>query len=278
MEQDSLRALQSRFRRAIVSSRDEAPSRFSDLAILETPGSSVAERFDVYHSAYRLRLGRVLEDDFLLLAKVAPSSGELDSIFSDYIENHPSRYASLDEFGQGLPAFLAETAPWAGSPELAAVAQLDWITARAFLAPTEQGAQGGDRSAVLSLNPSWCAWCLIDAALAKRVLGLEPIRSALVTFGGGGEPALSDAAFDVSLIPQGVLFFSYRHPVSEEVQQGCLDGVWAPILRSMQESKPWEEIIARLENLGLPAARIEGFFYQLTKAGILRPTGGFQNG
>lgn len=82
------------------------------------------ERLSLYKDAYYIRLVDALEKDypgiFALLGDV-----EFDSMATTYIEQKPSRHFSINEFGSGMSAFLAEIAPYATRPELAEMAQFE---------------------------------------------------------------------------------------------------------------------------------------------------------
>jgi len=87
-------------------------------------------RLAVYHHGYRVRLRDALTTEFPGLASLAAK--RFHALLDHYVEQHPSTHFNIRWHGQGLPSFLAATAPWREQPELAEMAQLDWAISTAF--------------------------------------------------------------------------------------------------------------------------------------------------
>jgi hypothetical protein len=95
---------------------EDAPMR---LALAETVNDTPAQRFGIYHRAYRLRLCEVLRDSF---AKTCAYMGSdsFDAQASVFVTQQPSTERNLARYGATLPAFFQH------NPELYELAQLDW--------------------------------------------------------------------------------------------------------------------------------------------------------
>lgn len=126
-----LRALEEWFVHAMTHGRDpaegarDASERATlpplDQLLTSSRTRSAAERFGVYHHAYRARLLECLADDYPVLSRAT----DFDALCTAYVDAHPSRSFSLNDYGRHLPAFLRErgSEPRAFFAELAA---LEW--------------------------------------------------------------------------------------------------------------------------------------------------------
>lgn len=78
----------------------------------------------IYRHAYGARLREALDHDHPVLGLYLG-----DELWAEmcegYIARHPSRVRSLRRYGESLPAFLAATAPFAASPQIAELARLE---------------------------------------------------------------------------------------------------------------------------------------------------------
>jgi len=122
----TLRETQQRFQ-AYVLGRRSSPAR-------EVAGDRSAgrrRRMDIYAEAYRLRLIEALSVDYPALHR---HLGEqpFQELCRGYIDACPSRHPSIRWFGASLARFLAEHAPWAGSPYLAELAAFEWLQSAVF--------------------------------------------------------------------------------------------------------------------------------------------------
>lgn len=78
----------------------------------------------IYAHAYGARLREALENDHPVLG---PYLGDSlwDSLCSGYIARHPSRVRSLRDFGNALPAYLADAEPFRAHPQIAELARFE---------------------------------------------------------------------------------------------------------------------------------------------------------
>ncbi|WP_341503556.1 DNA-binding domain-containing protein [Gallaecimonas sp. GXIMD4217] len=90
-----------------------------------------ADRIAIYGNAYRLRLAAVLETDHPMLALYLGDEA-FGELCEGYIDHHPSRHKSLRHFGEALPAYLVEQAPFAEHPQLAELARFERLLLDAF--------------------------------------------------------------------------------------------------------------------------------------------------
>lgn len=92
---------------------------------------SARQRLEIYQNAYKIRLRGVLEQDHETLGFYL--GDELfDLMLCQYIAHYPSQDRSLRQFGERLPAFLKETAPFSEHGILAEIAEFERILLRAF--------------------------------------------------------------------------------------------------------------------------------------------------
>lgn len=125
-------------------------------------GIGPERRLAIYHRGYRLRLLAALKDSFGHCARWLGDE-PFDALALAYIEDHASTSSSLNDYGAGLPDWIARARP--GLPACAELARLDWALRRAFdgpdsavltretLAALPPQAWG---SAGFALVPTWC--------------------------------------------------------------------------------------------------------------------------
>jgi hypothetical protein len=78
----------------------------------------------IYRNAYAARLREALENDHPVLGQYL--GDDLWAQLCDgYLAAHPSRVRSLRHFGESLPDYLASIEPFAASPQVAELAQLE---------------------------------------------------------------------------------------------------------------------------------------------------------
>jgi len=87
----------------------------------------------VYEHAYGARLAEVLAADYEKLAQALGEEAFL-ALAAAYVAARPSMDPNARYFGRHMPAFLAETAPWAERPWLAELAALEWAMGEVFQA------------------------------------------------------------------------------------------------------------------------------------------------
>lgn len=86
--------------------RDEPSS--IEQQIDESGVVNAATRLAIYKNAYRSRLREVIDQDYPVLG-IYLGDTLFEQLVQEYIRQHPSRYASLRDFGENLPAFLASS-------------------------------------------------------------------------------------------------------------------------------------------------------------------------
>jgi uncharacterized protein (UPF0276 family) len=93
------------------------------LGLANSVSDTPAQRFGIYHRAYRLRLCEVLRDSF---AKTCAYMGSdlFDEQATEFVVQQPPAERNLGRYGAALPAFLQQRYP--DNPELKELAQLDW--------------------------------------------------------------------------------------------------------------------------------------------------------
>lgn len=148
----ALTSLQKDFQRSVMHGGDDALAH-----IVGTDAAAADERLKVYYDAYRLRLLDILESDFAGLRSLVDAR-EFESLGLAYLDAHPSAHPSVRWFGEQLPAFLARAQPWAARPELAQMAELEWLRGRAFDA-AEAPAVSVDELAAVPAE-AWPAVCI----------------------------------------------------------------------------------------------------------------------
>jgi hypothetical protein len=85
----------------------------------------------IYANAYGARLREALENDHPALG--AYLGDELwEALCKGYIDAHPSRVRSLRDFGNTLPAYLAEAEQFRGHPQLAELARFERLLLDSF--------------------------------------------------------------------------------------------------------------------------------------------------
>lgn len=124
MRDDALVSLQGGFQDYILGRGRHALARVESSAAL-----SAERRLDIYHNAYRVRLGELLADTY---ERVVLYIGEasLDSAARDFIEGNSPASRNLRDYGAAFPAFLAEYFP--DDPEVAELAEMDGRLRNAF--------------------------------------------------------------------------------------------------------------------------------------------------
>lgn len=120
----ALLRLQSAFHNHLL----DAPSDIAD-AIRVGGRISTAQRLDIYHNAYRVRLVENLADTF---EKTCAYIGDahFDVSARTFLATQPPTSHSLRDYGSELSGFLAARYP--GDPDIAELACMDWAMRQAF--------------------------------------------------------------------------------------------------------------------------------------------------
>jgi hypothetical protein len=80
-----------------------------------------ATRLNIYRNAYHIRLKQALETDHEMLG-IYLGDDLFDAMANGYIEAHPSNFTSLRHYGDRLPDYLAQTAPFSDHPVISELA------------------------------------------------------------------------------------------------------------------------------------------------------------
>ena len=143
----TLRKLQSCF----IDCLTEGTDNTGDMgALIESDNPAEQHsRLAIYKNAYRIRLRQVVETDHEMLWTYLG-----DELFAQmvngYIASHPSRFASLRNFCDQLPDYLADTAPFKEHPIIAEIARFERRLMDAFDAAE---AERANLSGLRTINP-----------------------------------------------------------------------------------------------------------------------------
>jgi Putative DNA-binding domain len=98
-------------------------------AVKATSAVPAATRLAVYSNAYRIRLAEALAANMPRLKELLGDE-QFGAVAAAYVEAHPSQYASIRWFGDGLAQALALAHP--SQPWLAELARWEWALAESF--------------------------------------------------------------------------------------------------------------------------------------------------
>ena len=88
-------------------------------------------QLSVYSHAYRARLKEVLASDYTAV-HMAIGEDAFDKLAETYIQDCPSKYFSLRDFGGGLPEFINRHPQYQQIPWLHELAEFEWLLCAAF--------------------------------------------------------------------------------------------------------------------------------------------------
>jgi hypothetical protein len=114
-------------------------------------GLTAAQRLAVYRNNTVMGLTETLRDGYPVIHRLV-GDGFFNGLASAYVARHPPQSGCLLEYGDQIPAFVAEYPPAHGLPYLADVARLEWLWQAAF---HEADAEGLDLSALAAV-PAEC--------------------------------------------------------------------------------------------------------------------------
>jgi hypothetical protein len=168
-----------------------------DDAIMPLIQDSRLERRDVlmgvYEHAYGSRLAEVLEGDYEKLHAALGADAFLQ-MAAGYLTAHPSRHPNARYFGAGLPAFLAETAPWSERPWLSELTALEWAMGEVFLA---EDAPHLAMEAMAAVHPNdWPMLAFSLAADIRRITTQHGGPEAWLALNDDTDPAPAAAEAD----------------------------------------------------------------------------------
>ncbi len=157
------------------------PERLEDLV---RPSWSLepAERVEIYHGMYLLRMVEAMETDYPALRHYLGGES-FAALIEAYVTRYPSRSYTLNRLGDHLPEFLEES-DWADAAFLADLARLELAITGAFDAP-----QGDTLSAetLQSVPPESWESARFQAVSSLRLLALRhDVLPHLKAFHKGG--------------------------------------------------------------------------------------------
>ena len=91
---------------AAEAANDVAPERLEEV-VRPSWSLTAAERVDVYHGMYLLRMTEALESDYPALRHFLGAEA-FEDLVREYVQAYPSRSYTLNRLGDHLPRFLAE--------------------------------------------------------------------------------------------------------------------------------------------------------------------------
>ncbi len=137
-----LHALQGEFQRFLLTGESKIAERVAGSATIDP-----LRRLAIYHDAYRSRLIEALESDYTAI-KALLGEEAYRTMASAFVEATPSVYRNLRWYGDGLPEFLRNAAPYADSPWLHELASFEWTITLAFDAADEPALSFAELAAV----------------------------------------------------------------------------------------------------------------------------------
>ena len=114
--------------------------------VAEQPPISAQARLSIYGNAYSIRLRQALETDHEMLAWYL-GDDQFNALAAAYVQAHPSTFTSLRNFGDALPQFLQQNAPYNGLPVLSELAAFERMMLDVFDAPDADRAELSDLQA-----------------------------------------------------------------------------------------------------------------------------------
>jgi len=115
----SLRSLQTDFLAFLLSGDTRIAGEIVDQAPVGRD-----TRLAIYANAYRVRLRETLETDHEMLGLYL-GDDLWDRMVNGYIDEHPSPYRSLRQYGDALPEWLRNKPPFADYPQIAELAHFE---------------------------------------------------------------------------------------------------------------------------------------------------------
>lgn len=102
------------------------------LVVPSPRGMSPADRLEVYREQFWLRHVPSLEEDYPTVSWVVGGSSRFHDLAVEYLSASLPRTWDLQRLGEGLPAHVANNAPWQGDVLVHDAACLDWAFMEAF--------------------------------------------------------------------------------------------------------------------------------------------------
>ncbi len=132
--------LQHAFQEYILGDSERALNQ-----VESSPALSAERRLDIYHNAYRVRLGELLADTYERVM-IYIGDDNFTQFARRYVETHPPTSRNLRDYGGTFPAFLADIFP--NDAEVAELAEMDVRLRNAFDATDAETLQVADIAAI----------------------------------------------------------------------------------------------------------------------------------
>jgi len=145
------------------------PAARLESAVLPSSALTAAERVEVYHGMYSLRMSDALENDYPALAHFLGSERWM-ALVRDYTRDHPSTCYTLNALGRLLPEWLKDAPQVPRRGFCRDLARLEWAVTEAFDAE-ETGRIGQEELAAVRPD-AWAGSHLVLGA-AVRLLQLR---------------------------------------------------------------------------------------------------------
>jgi hypothetical protein len=156
-----LRDLQQRFADYLHGGGGDVPA-----TVIGDDNADARERMDLYAGAYRARLVDSLGVDFPGLWTMLGDE-QFYQLCLDYIRRHPSSYPSIRWFGNRLPEFLRQNAPYNEYPQVAEMAAFEWAQGLVFDA---RDAAAVSLETLAEVSPQeWADMCLEFVPAMQRL-------------------------------------------------------------------------------------------------------------
>ncbi|MFI5007824.1 MAG: putative DNA-binding domain-containing protein [Solirubrobacterales bacterium] len=157
---------------------EEAPAERIEDVILPSATLTAAERIEIYHAMYPLRMGEALASDYPALHHYL-GDGAFGELVRVYVQAHPSRGYTLNRLGDHLPEFV-KTAPGLRRPEFCHdLARLELAISEVFDAPETPPLS---EAAIAAVPPEAWERAVLTPVAAFRLLSFRyPVNAYLQT-------------------------------------------------------------------------------------------------
>lgn len=163
---------------ALASPAATPPAERIEDVILPSSTLTAAERLEIYHAMYPLRMGETLSSDYPALQHYLGDDA-FGRLVRDYVQVHPSRGYTLNRLGDHLPAFV-KTAPGLRRPEFCHdLARLELAVTEVFDAPETPPLS---EAAIAAVPPDAWERAVLTPVAAFRLLSFRyPVNAYLQT-------------------------------------------------------------------------------------------------
>lgn len=166
------------------AARELDPARLGEL-VRPSWSLSSAERVEIYHDMYPLRMVEALESDFPGIRHTLGEEG-FEAFVAAYVADHPSRSYTLNRLGDHVPQFFLDHPEWPDSAFLHDLARLELAITQVF--DEEETPTLGEAEVRAVPAEAWAS-ARLRPIKAFRLLALRhPATQALEAARQGWEP------------------------------------------------------------------------------------------